>query len=62
MDAVKFMFEYFMKRAELLPQLYRDIAELEGIERAVVDYISSMSDTYAVNIFRELTLPKAWNL
>ena len=62
MDAVKFMFEYFMKRAELLPQLYRDIAELEGIERAVVDYISSMSDTYAVNIFRELTIPKAWNL
>lgn len=62
MDAVKFMFEYFMGHVELLPQLYRDIAEIEGIERAVVDYISSMSDTYAVNIFKELTIPKAWNL
>ena len=62
MDAVKFMFEYFMGHVELLPQLYRNIAEIEGIERAVVDYISSMSDTYAVNIFRELTIPKAWTL
>ena len=62
MDAVKFMFEYFLGHVELLPQLYRNIAEAEGIERAVVDYISSMSDTYAVNIFRELTIPKAWNI
>ncbi len=62
MDAVKFMFEYFMGHAELLPPLYLSIAENEGVERAVVDYISSMSDTYAVNIFKELTIPKAWNL
>ena len=62
MDAVKFMFEYFLNHAELLPLLYLQIAEAEGVERAVVDYISSMSDTYAVNIFKELTIPKAWNL
>lgn len=62
MDAVKFMFEYFMNHVELMPQLYLSIAEKEGVERAVVDYISSMSDTYAVNIFKELTIPKAWNL
>ncbi len=62
MDAVKFMFEYFMNHAELMPPLYLSIAETEGVERAVVDYISSMSDTYAVNIFKELTIPKAWNL
>lgn len=62
MDAVKFMFEYFMNHAELLPPLYLRIAEAEGVERAVVDYISSMSDTYAVNIFKELTIPKAWNV
>ncbi len=62
MDAVKFMFEYFLNHAELLPPLYLQIAEAEGVERAVVDYISSMSDTYAVNIFKELTIPKAWNL
>lgn len=62
MDAVKFMFEYFLNHAELLPTLYLQIAEAEGVERAVVDYISSMSDTYAVNIFKELTIPKAWNL
>ncbi len=62
MDAVKFMFEYFMNHAELLPPLYLSIAEKEGVERAVVDYISSMSDTFAVNVFRELTIPKAWNV
>lgn len=62
MDAVKFMFEYFMNHAELMPPLYLNIAETEGVERAVVDYISSMSDTYAVNIFKELTIPKAWNV
>lgn len=62
MDAVKFMFEYFMNHVELLPPLYLSIAEKEGVERAVVDYISSMSDTFAVNVFRELTIPKAWNV
>lgn len=62
MDAVKFMFEYFMNHAELMPPLYLSIAETEGVERAVVDYISSMSDTFAVNIFKELTIPKAWNI
>ena len=62
MDAVKFMYEYFTNHVELMPPLYLSIAETEGVERAVVDYISSMSDTYAVNIFKELTIPKAWNI
>ena len=60
-DAVKFLFEYFLKHPEKMPAQYCEIAEEDGTERAVVDYISGMSDTYAVDVFRDLTIPRGWN-
>ena len=39
---------------------YRRIAEQEGAERAACDYISGMSDRYAVSLCEELRIPKFW--
>ena len=41
---------------------YRRIAEQEGAERAACDYISGMSDRYAVSLCEELLIPKFWQL
>jgi len=59
-DLIARLFEAYMKDPALLPDYYRYLAEREGIERAVVDYISGMSDEYAVHRFEELYIPKPW--
>ncbi len=57
---VESLFEYYTKRPGEMPELYLQIAEREGAERAVADYISGMSDDYAVDLFKELFIPKPW--
>lgn len=54
------LFEYYTKQPESLPEFYRDIARQEDVERAVADYISGMSDEYAVHKYSELFIPKSW--
>ncbi len=61
-DIVKYLYEYFVSHPEKLPPQYADIAHVEGVERGVVDYISGMSDTYAIGIFEDLFVPKSWNI
>ena len=34
----------------------------EKKERVVCDYISGMSDSYAIDKFEELFVPKSWNV
>ncbi len=61
-DIVAYLYKYFCSHPEKLPELYADIAHKEGVERGVVDYISGMSDTYAIGIFEEIFVPKSWNI
>ena len=41
------LFDAYRRNATLMPQRYRDLADEEGIERAVSDYIAGMTDRYA---------------
>ncbi len=61
-DIVAYLYEHFVSNPQKLPKLYADIMETETAERAVVDYISGMSDTYAIGIFEEIFVPKSWNI
>ena len=36
--------------------------EEEGLERAVADFLCGMTDRYAIRLFTELRLPKAWTV
>ncbi len=58
---VEYLFGYFLKHKDEMPPLYIEIADSEGIERAVGDYISGMTDEYAVDYFKKLFIPKGWN-
>lgn len=58
---VNFMFNYYLKNIEKMPELYLEFAEKYGKERAVCDFISGMSDDYAVNAFKEICIPNSWN-
>ena len=60
-EIVKTLYEYYYKSPEKLPDDYKAIAEEEGIVTAVCDYISGMTDRYAVAHFSELFIPKGWS-
>ena len=52
------LISYYMDNFSEMPSLYRDIAEEEGKERAVADYIAGMSDDYCLNKFNQIYVPK----
>ena len=56
------IWEYYLKRPEELPDDYTRIAENEGIERATCDYVSGMTDDYAVFKFSNIYIPAAWQV
>ena len=56
------MFEYYVKHPEKMPDEMRTIAETDGVERAVTDYISGMTDGYAMEKFSELFIPMSWTV
>lgn len=54
------LYEYFIANINKLPEEYRVIAKKTDPDRAVCDYISGMSDSYAVDLYTELFVPKFW--
>ncbi len=57
---IRKLYSYFKENSSMLPRLYLNIAEESDIDRAVCDYISGMSDEYAVDLYTELFVPKFW--
>lgn len=56
------LYEKLRAEPELMPNFYLQIAYQEGVDRAVVDYISGMSDEFATRMFEELFVPKKWHI
>jgi len=59
-NVVEYLFKYFCKHPDKLPDFYRDIAAEEGIQQGVADYISGMTDNYCVSVFKELVMPRSF--
>lgn len=60
-EIVKTLYDYYMKSPDKLPDDYKVIMEEEGTNTAVCDFISGMTDRYAVAHFSELFIPKGWS-
>jgi len=56
-NLLRALFEYFTENHTVLPPLYQRIAESEGVNRAVTDYIAGMSDSYAIDAFEAIFIP-----
>ncbi|MCR4779814.1 MAG: deoxyguanosinetriphosphate triphosphohydrolase [Ruminiclostridium sp.] len=59
-NIVDFLFHYYMKNKDAMPELYIRLADEDGPETAVCDFISCMTDEYAIDLFKELCIPKQW--
>jgi dGTPase len=56
------LYDYYAARPEALPEDLRGVIERDGRERAAVDYISGMTDSYAMEKFGEIFIPFAWTV
>ena len=58
---VKELYGFFLETPNALPAEYQSIAMRDGLDRAVCDYISGMSDRYAIKLYNDFFVPKGWS-
>ncbi len=56
------LYEFYLKHNDYLPDFYKNRIDSEDINTIICDYISGMSDTYAVKEFEEIFTPHRWNI
>ena len=56
------LYEYYKSNEDKLPEFYIERLEKDGIDVVLSDYISGMSDMFAVKTFNEIFIPKNWKL
>ena len=56
------IFNFYCKTPDELPEDYRRVSVKDGLRRAVGDYISGMTDKYAIHIYEKLFIPEAWQV
>ncbi|MBR2276068.1 MAG: deoxyguanosinetriphosphate triphosphohydrolase [Lachnospiraceae bacterium] len=56
------LFEYYLREYESIPEEYQWLMKERGEsrDRVVCDFVSSMSDRYAINTFDNIYMPKSW--
>ena len=59
---VEGLFNYFKANPKKLSDEYLKIYEQEGADRAISDYIAGMTDHYAITIYSNIYIPKAWSI
>ncbi len=57
-EMIEIMYNYFKNNKDRLPEFYRGELDKYDIDTVVSDYISSMTDRYAVYAFEEIFVPK----
>ncbi len=60
MEIVAKLYDYFVQHPDEMTDEYRAVAANESVERAACDYISGMSDHYALSTYNKLFIPVFW--
>ncbi len=56
------IYDYYIKNRDRLPDDFKLLAERDGAERAVCDYVAGMTDKYAVSKYSEIFIPASWHV
>jgi len=54
------IYRYYNENPDELPEDYRLVSARDGIPRAACDYVSGMTDKYAIHIYESIYIPEAW--
>lgn len=55
------LFRYYEKYPEKLPGIHKENLKSESVSRCVCDYLSGMTDRYAINLYKEIFIPSIWH-
>ncbi|QUH22155.1 HD domain-containing protein [Alkaliphilus sp. B6464] len=61
-DIVISLTEYYLKHPEKMPEKYLQLLESYSKETAVIDFISGMTDVYAIAKFEEIFIPQRYDI
>ncbi len=56
------LYGYFCHNTKKMPKLYQKLADEYSKEQAVCDYISGMTDGYAIDVFTNIFVPMSWKV
>ena len=60
---IKILYQYYLDHIDRIPDYLQIMMENgESKERVVCDYVSSMTDRYAIAIFEEVYIPHTWGV
>lgn len=59
---IECLYRYFVKKPVALPKEFSCRIEEDGCERVVCDYIAGMTDYYAIEKFKEISIPTSWQI
>ncbi len=56
------LYAYFKLNPDKLPKIYKELLEDNSLDTVICDYISGMTDRYAVTVFKSIFVPKIFDL
>lgn len=59
-NLLRALFDYFERRPEKMPEHFFVNVETDGVKRCVCDFISCMTDRYAIDLYKQLFIPSVW--
>ena len=54
------LYQYYLEHPEEMPELYQRLIPTDGVARCVCDFISGMTDRYAISVYERLFIPEVW--
>ena len=61
-ELVRRLYEHFSTHPDQLPEEYHLVFQTDGACRAACDYVSGMSDNYALAVYHDLFIPRGWSV
>ena len=56
------LYEYYLAHVDQMSNFYVQLAYQDNPERTVTDYISGMSDEFAIRTFEDVFVPRKWHV
>ncbi|MCL2248830.1 MAG: deoxyguanosinetriphosphate triphosphohydrolase [Oscillospiraceae bacterium] len=56
------LFNHYVENPHEMTEEYQQIISKDGLRRAVSDYVSGMTDNYAVHVYEKLFIPVGWQV
>ncbi len=61
MELLEALYAHYKEYPEKLPGIYGENLKTESVDRCVCDFLSSMTDRYAINLYKEIFIPSIWH-